>query len=150
MIDGVKELFIHHAIRSAVFIGHSFGTTCVAWFVNEAPWLVHSCYFNDPVCFLLNEPDVCFNFMYRTPTNPIQLLLYYFSARELGISTVMRRHFWWYVTYIDSIGLIILYLLRTCLHVVKYGLQNMIKSFIPIEYTITSCKMELMYFTEQE
>jgi pimeloyl-ACP methyl ester carboxylesterase len=95
MIVGVTQLFDQHGIKNATFIGHSFGTTCMAWFVNEAPWLVHSCYFIDPVCFLLNEPDVCFNFMYRTPTNPLQLIFYYFAGRELGISTVLARHFWW-------------------------------------------------------
>lgn len=101
MFNCVSEIFNKHRIRKgATFIGHSFGTVIMAWFLNERKEFVNGCYFLDPVCFRLNEPDVCFNFMYRTPQNAIQLIFSYFAGKELGISTVLSRHFWWYIVTI--------------------------------------------------
>jgi len=51
--------------------------------------------FIDPVCFLLIKPDVCFNFMYREPADPTQLLINYFLAKELYIAHSLSRNFFW-------------------------------------------------------
>jgi len=42
------------------------------------------------------KPDVVHNFMYRPPSTPAQLLLYYFVARELFIAHSLARNFCWY------------------------------------------------------
>ncbi|KAI8903583.1 hypothetical protein EDD86DRAFT_96895 [Gorgonomyces haynaldii] len=97
-VQGIQDIFKVHQIQKATFIGHSFGTICLAWIVNDCPQLVDACYFSDPVCFQLQEPDVCFNFVYRQPSNFFQIIVWFFAAREIGISSVLSRHFWWYAS----------------------------------------------------
>mmetsp|Transcript_21648 Transcript_21648/g.50605 ORF Transcript_21648/g.50605 Transcript_21648/m.50605 type:complete len:645 (-) Transcript_21648:112-2046(-) len=77
------------------FIGHSFGSLLVAWMCLQEPGCVSMATFIDPVCFLLVKPDVCFNFMYREPETPTQLLTHYFVARELYIAHSLSRNFFW-------------------------------------------------------
>merc|ERR1711879_41480 len=50
----------------------------------------------DPVCFLLAQPDVAFNFMYRRPSNPFTLMVAHFVRWELFSANVLMRHFYWY------------------------------------------------------
>lgn len=49
----------------------------------------------DPVCFCLWEGDLCWNFVYRTPSNGMELILKYFAATEPGIAVAVQRHFDW-------------------------------------------------------
>lgn len=51
--------------------------------------------FIDPICFSLFEPYVVYNFVYRTPHKLGHLWMFYFVCREMGISYVVSRHFWW-------------------------------------------------------
>lgn len=80
----------------AHFVGHSFGSLLLAWMVRTRPDLVSMTTFIDPVCFLLVKPDVCYNFMYRRPATPTQLLIHYFLARELYIAHSLSRNFFWF------------------------------------------------------
>jgi pimeloyl-ACP methyl ester carboxylesterase len=145
MIAGVTKIFATYAIKSATFIGHSFGTTCISWFVNDVPTLVQSAYFIDPVCFLLNEPDVCYNFMYRRPQNAIQIVFAYFAGKELGISTVLARHFWWY--YATKSGLITSHSPKYCRTRQRFGSGKMIRLFMHRVCTITFRNMGLKLLT---
>ena len=95
-LDAIKSVFAQHQVDAASFIAHSFGTFWLAWLVNDAPELVDGAYFSDPVCFLLSEADVCFNFLYRHPNNFFQWVVWYYAGRETGIATVLCRHFNWY------------------------------------------------------
>eukprot|EP00927_Polykrikos_kofoidii_P036501 TRINITY_DN30823_c0_g1_i1.p1 TRINITY_DN30823_c0_g1~~TRINITY_DN30823_c0_g1_i1.p1 ORF type:complete len:886 (-),score=137.94 TRINITY_DN30823_c0_g1_i1:55-2712(-) len=81
---------------SAHFVGHSFGSLVLAWMARRAPNFVSMLTFIDPVCFLLCKPDVCFNFMYRKPSEPTQLLINYFLAKELYIAHSLSRNFIWH------------------------------------------------------
>ena len=49
----------------------------------------------DPVCILLNLPDVCVNFLYKRPRSLMGALLRVFGAREFGIARTLMRHFFW-------------------------------------------------------
>jgi len=68
----------------------------MAWMAKKAPQHVSSMTFMDPVCFLLIKPDVCYNFMYREPADPTQLLINYFLAKELYIAHSLSRNFFWF------------------------------------------------------
>ena len=59
------------------------------------PELVSRSCFVDPVTFCSWEGDVCYNFVYGTCTNGLQLLIRYFVATELGVSNLLQRHFDW-------------------------------------------------------
>lgn len=96
--ETVKEVLKPHLKNSEKIIlcGHSFGTIAVGWVLRSLPHsLIHSTIFIDPVCFLLNEPNVAYNFLYKPPISWMDWLLYYFAAAELGVQHAFRRNFFW-------------------------------------------------------
>ncbi|CAF1156128.1 unnamed protein product [Didymodactylos carnosus] len=95
-IASVHEIFQYFQFKKAIFIGHSYGTACLSWITKNCPEYVSKLIFIDPICFELFEPYVIFNFVYRKPYRLGHLYMYYFVCRELGISHVISRHFWWF------------------------------------------------------
>ena len=81
----------------ACFVAHSLGTTIVSWLLRDPKYapLVGSTVLLDPVTFLLCDPSVATNFVYRQPTNAVDLAMHYFCARELYISQAISRYFSW-------------------------------------------------------
>jgi hypothetical protein len=73
----------------------SYGTACLSWIVKKCPEYISKLIFIDPICFALFEPFVVYNFVYRAPAKLAHLYMYYFVCREMGISYVVSRHFWW-------------------------------------------------------
>lgn len=96
MVACLSDMLGSWGFTSAHFVGHSFGSLPLAWMARKAPGFVSMMTFIDPVCFLLVKPDVCYNFMYRRPTDPTQLLINYFLAKELYIAHSLSRNFFWY------------------------------------------------------
>jgi len=96
MVACLSDMLSSWGFTSAHFIGHSFGSLPLAWMARKAPGFVSMLTFIDPVCFLLVKPDVCYNFMYRRPTDPTQLLINYFLAKELYIAHSLSRNFFWH------------------------------------------------------
>eukprot|EP00931_Biecheleriopsis_adriatica_P041820 TRINITY_DN23858_c0_g1_i1.p1 TRINITY_DN23858_c0_g1~~TRINITY_DN23858_c0_g1_i1.p1 ORF type:complete len:687 (-),score=135.67 TRINITY_DN23858_c0_g1_i1:30-1940(-) len=96
MVACLSDMLATWGFTSAHFVGHSFGSLPLAWMARKAPNLVSAMTFMDPVCFLLVKPDVCYNFMYRRPTDPTQLLINYFLAKELYIAHSLSRNFFWH------------------------------------------------------
>ena len=78
-----------------IFLCFSYGTACLSWIVQSCPEYISRLIFLDPICFALFEPYVVYNFVYRIPYKLGHLYMYYFVCRELGISYVISRHFWW-------------------------------------------------------
>lgn len=95
MVGAIADMLTAWGISAAHFVGHSFGTLVVAWMIRLAPLYVERATFIDPVCFLLIKPDVCYNFMYRKPHQPMHLLFQYFLSHELYIANTFSRHFFW-------------------------------------------------------
>ncbi|CAF1449162.1 unnamed protein product [Adineta steineri] len=93
--ESIKLIFDHYKMKKAIFIGHSYGTACLSWIVQKCPQYISRLIFIDPICFALFEPYVVYNFVYRTPYKLGHLYMYYFVCREMGISHVIGRHFWW-------------------------------------------------------
>lgn len=96
MVACLRDMLASWEFDSAHFVGHSFGSIVVAWMCKNSKETVKVATFLDPVCFLLIKPDVCYNFMYRRPETPTQLLMHYFVARELFIAHSLSRNFFWY------------------------------------------------------
>lgn len=92
----ISDMLTNWGFASANFVGHSFGSIPMAWMARKAPEFVSSMTFIDPVCFLLVKPDVCYNFVYREPSDPTQLMLSYFVSKELYIAHTLSRNFFWY------------------------------------------------------
>ncbi|KZO94903.1 hypothetical protein CALVIDRAFT_538666 [Calocera viscosa TUFC12733] len=78
-----------------VFLSHSNGTIAHAWMMKDHPSLLRRSCFVDPVTFCLWEGDVCYNFVYRSPTSALELLMWYFVGAELGVANTLQRHFVW-------------------------------------------------------
>ncbi len=78
-----------------MFFFFSYGTACLSWIIKKCPEYISRLIFIDPICFALFEPYVIYNFVYRIPYKLGHLYMYYFVCRELGISYVISRHFWW-------------------------------------------------------
>ncbi|TXT09144.1 hypothetical protein VHUM_02618 [Vanrija humicola] len=76
-------------------LSHSNGSVHHGWILKDIPSLTRRNTFVDPVVFCLWEGDVCYNFCYRKPKKPIELLLYYFIASEVGIANYIQRNFVW-------------------------------------------------------
>ncbi len=66
MVDAVEHIFRKHGfvrstrqggkgqLNKATFIGHSLGTTVLAWIIRHRPHLVQKAIFIDPICFMLH------------------------------------------------------------------------------------------------
>jgi len=83
------------ADRGVTVLSHSNGSIPHAWLLKAKPHLARRSCFVDPVVFCLWEGDVCFNFVYRQPTNALQLVMRYFVGTELGVANTIQRHFDW-------------------------------------------------------
>jgi len=85
-----------HGHASACFVGHSYGTCIASWVARARPDVVSKLVLLDPVCFLLCQPDVAFNFLYRRPHNVMMRVTASFVRWELFAANVLMRHFYWY------------------------------------------------------
>lgn len=94
-VSAIVDMLTAWGVSAAHFVGHSFGSVVVSWMVRSAPAMVKTATFIDPVCFLLIKPDVCYNFVYRKPKTPTQLVLSYFGSRDLYIAYSIMRNFFW-------------------------------------------------------
>ena len=86
-----------HTSHGALFVGHSLGSTLVAWMLHDATAraLIKATVLLDPVTFMLIAPGIAFNFLHRKPASPFELLMHFFVSRELFIAHTLSRHFSW-------------------------------------------------------
>ncbi|KAG8882946.1 hypothetical protein FRB97_007542 [Tulasnella sp. 331] len=94
-LKGILEQFGGERAGTTM-ISHSLGSLAHCWILKAYPELVKRSCFMDPVTFCLWEGDVCSNFIYRSPTNAVELLMSYFAATEPGIALAVQRHFDWF------------------------------------------------------
>jgi pimeloyl-ACP methyl ester carboxylesterase len=95
--DCIASVLAAYGHKRACFVGHSLGTTCIAWLLRDpaTAHLVGSSVIIDPVTFLLLHPKVATSFVYHNPVTPVEFALHFFVARELYISHAISRHFNW-------------------------------------------------------
>jgi hypothetical protein len=69
----------------------------MSWLLKDSEGckLVASSVIMDPVSFLLCDPTVATNFVYREPRTPIQFMMHFSVSRELFIANTLSRHFAW-------------------------------------------------------
>ncbi|EST04692.1 E3 ubiquitin-protein ligase Highwire/Pam/Rpm-1 [Kalmanozyma brasiliensis GHG001] len=76
-------------------LSHSYGSLVHSWLIKSLGTAIRRSCFVDPVCFQLWVPFVCSNFVYKRARKPIELLMRYFVARELGVANTLCRYFDW-------------------------------------------------------
>ncbi len=93
----VNSVLEAHGHEAACFLAHSLGTTVVSWMLHDEVGKnkVAATVLLDPVTFLLCDPTVATNVVYKPPSNTIDFLMHFFIARELFISNALSRHFNW-------------------------------------------------------
>eukprot|EP00587_Corethron_hystrix_P008129 CAMPEP_0113303028 /NCGR_PEP_ID=MMETSP0010_2-20120614/3613_1 /TAXON_ID=216773 ORGANISM="Corethron hystrix, Strain 308" /NCGR_SAMPLE_ID=MMETSP0010_2 /ASSEMBLY_ACC=CAM_ASM_000155 /LENGTH=326 /DNA_ID=CAMNT_0000156953 /DNA_START=266 /DNA_END=1242 /DNA_ORIENTATION=- /assembly_acc=CAM_ASM_000155 len=90
----------------ATFVGHSYGSLILSWMIQKNPHRVANCVFLDPICFMLHEKDLLFNFHYSRvdraaqegkPWNtPLDInAIINLAGSEMHTNNAMLRHFWW-------------------------------------------------------
>ena len=77
---------------SAVWVGHSFGSAALSFVIKNMPKAVAAAILVEPVCFLLNRPEVTSGFLYTDPDPILDVL-----RSDPGIAFSMRRRFWFQV-----------------------------------------------------
>lgn len=93
--DTLSIILQEHNYSRAIFMGHSFGTFTITWCMKFHPNIVHSIMLIDPVTLLVCYPTTCYTFQYKKPDNIMSWIRSIAVSKELGVTRVMRRHFWW-------------------------------------------------------
>ena len=111
--DAVRLILRRHRIPRVSVVGHSFGSVSANWFVSRYPQLVSHLTLIDPVSMLLAFPDVAYSFIYRIPQNFSQWIIFFAASREITVSHMLHRQFWWYQNILwledipDHIGVVV-------------------------------------------
>eukprot|EP00906_Rhabdomonas_costata_P011283 RCo016008 len=92
----VQAMLARHHCSSAVFAAHSMGSCAVSWLLEACPGVVQRVVLLDPVTILLCLPTTCYSFLYRPPQSALAVFSRNFVGRELGVSSLLHRHLWWY------------------------------------------------------
>lgn len=91
----IDTIFRRHSLGPCSWVAHSYGTIVSTWALKQRPEYISKLTFVDPVCFALWEPDLIYNFLYRTPSAPIHRIAQYFVAQDLLVAYTLFRRFWW-------------------------------------------------------
>ncbi|KAI0083186.1 hypothetical protein BDY19DRAFT_998779 [Irpex rosettiformis] len=97
MLEGLSSVLAFHSFTSYTVIGHSYGTVIAAHMLRSPAFSSHvaSWILVDPIPFLLHQPSVAYNFVYRTPKTANEWQLWYFASRDPDIARTLARHFFW-------------------------------------------------------
>lgn len=90
-----RSILARHSWHSIDVLSHSYGSLVHSWLIKSLGSQVRRSCFVDPVCFQLWVPFVCSNFVYKRAQTPIELLMRYFVAREVGTANTLCRYFDW-------------------------------------------------------
>ncbi|KAI0237341.1 hypothetical protein L0F63_007484, partial [Massospora cicadina] len=106
-VDAILKL---HKLTQCTFMAHSYGTIVTAWIVKERPQLISRLVLIDPVCFLVWEPSLIYNFLYSEPDSFTHFMCQYFISNDMYVSYTLRRNFCWgqntlfpeFLTHLDT------------------------------------------------
>jgi hypothetical protein len=97
MCAEIAAILEHHGWDKVVLVAHSFGTVIATHLLktpSTAP-RIGPVILIDPVCFLLQLPDVAYNFTRRKPKRANEHQLYYFASTDICVSHTLAKHFFW-------------------------------------------------------
>lgn len=96
MAECIAQMLSVFGHEKACFVAHSYGTFVMSWIIRYRRDIVGKTILLDPVSFLLAQPDVAYNFLYRDPHNPVTVFIANFVRWELFSANVLMRHFYWH------------------------------------------------------
>ncbi|KAH8658509.1 hypothetical protein BX600DRAFT_416310 [Xylariales sp. PMI_506] len=97
MCKEIECIIMDHGWDRFMLVSHSYGSVIATHLLRnpQINRMIGPVFFIDPVSFLLHLPDVAYNFTYRLPTKTKEYQLWYFGAKDMGVShTLFRRFFW--------------------------------------------------------
>lgn len=97
LVAEVHKILKHHGWTKFVLVTHSYGSV-IATHLIKSPLtgpLVGPVVYADPITFLLHLPDVAYNFTERLPKHPMELVLWYFGSKDIGVAHTLARRFFW-------------------------------------------------------
>ena len=97
MCKEINTILDHHGWDKCVLLGHSYGTVIATHVLHNKVLQpkISSVLLIDPVCFLLHNPDVAYNFTVRKPTHANEWQLWYFASQDPGVAHTLGRRFFW-------------------------------------------------------
>ena len=84
-----------HGWDKVVLMSHSYGTVVTTNLLRGHANRIGSIVLADPVTFLLQQPDVAYNFTRRPPRKANEHQLYYFASTDMCVAHTLARHFFW-------------------------------------------------------
>lgn len=93
----IEVILDRHGLSRFVLATHSFGSVVAANMLKhpDLSGRIGPMLFTDPVCFLLQLPDVAYNFTRRKPQLANEYQLRYFASTDLLIAHSLARKFYW-------------------------------------------------------
>lgn len=97
MCREINTILEYHGWDKCVLLGHSYGTVTATHMLHNKVLQpkIASVLLIDPVCFLLHNPDVAYNFTVRMPTHANEWQLWYFASQDPGVAHTLCRRFFW-------------------------------------------------------
>ncbi|KAG2439527.1 hypothetical protein HXX76_004880 [Chlamydomonas incerta] len=94
IVDWVAAALDAHGLASVHVVAHSYGTFMASRLVQRRRRAVASLTLLDPVCFIMYNGKLIYNFVYRSPMAGASFLTW-FIARDLAHSVSVSRRFYW-------------------------------------------------------
>lgn len=93
----IAAILEHHGYDKCVLVSHSYGSIITSYILHDITLRkkIDSVLFIDPVCFLLQHPDVAYNFTVRKPIRANEYQLWYFASLDPGVAHTLGRRFFW-------------------------------------------------------
>ncbi|KAG2445181.1 hypothetical protein HYH02_008649 [Chlamydomonas schloesseri] len=94
IVDWVCAALDRHGLPKVHAVAHSYGTFMASRLVQRRRGAVASLTLLDPVCFIMYNGKLIYNFVYRNPFAGASFLTW-FIARDLAHSVSVSRRFYW-------------------------------------------------------
>ena len=97
LCEEIMEIVNKHGWENFELVSNSYGTVIARNLYRRVQnsGRISSMVLIDPVPFLLHLPDVCYNFMRRSPRKANEHQLYYFASTDIAVANTLGRHFFW-------------------------------------------------------
>jgi len=94
-VEDIVKVLDKEQFGPACFIGHSYGTFCIAWILKNAAKRIKSVAFLEPGAFLIHHAVTVRQIVYKDSLTDIDELFYYFLRSELFFNCHLRRELTW-------------------------------------------------------
>ena len=93
----IATILEHHGFDKCVVVSHSYGTIMTTHMLHDHTLVqkIDSVLLIDPVCFLLHNADVAYNFTVRKPIHANEYQLWYFATLDPLVAHTLSRRFFW-------------------------------------------------------